>query len=559
MNNLNLCNYYLAGSVKEKVEARLTKWKEQNIAERIWKHDPAVWKEKPEDDKELSNRLGWLNLASSMKDSVKEITDFANEVKSEFSSVVLLGMGGSSLAPEVFAKTFGGAQGYPALVILDSTHPYSVKKILETHDMAKTLFVVSSKSGGTIETMSFFHTFFDAVKKVSPAPGKNFIALTDPGSGLEKMAKENGFRKIFSTPAEVGGRFSALTPFGMVPAALIGMDIASFLNEAALMTEACSAGCDVANSPGFYFGALLGELALNNINKVTVFASPEISSFPAWAEQLVAESTGKDGVGILPVADERFEGVDKYGKDRVFVSIELKDGNNSVNLDAKNQLIKAGYPVIEMILKDKYALAQEFFRWEVATAMAGAVLEINPFDQPNVQLAKTLAGESLAAYKANGSLPVSAPVITGEKVEVYSPAGAATAKGALEEFLSQAAEGNYAAINCFAPMTEEAQAVLTKLRIGIRNKYKIATTLGFGPRFLHSTGQLHKGDGNKGLFIVITSDPGNDIDVPGQGYSFGTLIAAQGQGDIKALVNCKRRTLHLHLKGDIIKAVEELL
>lgn len=559
MEGLNLSNFYLTDHVKNKVELKLKNWGDENIQQRIWNMDPTIWKEKPEDDKELSNRLGWLNLAISMKEQVPGIVEFANEAKEEFEEVVLLGMGGSSLAPEVFSKTFGSAPGFPRLTILDSTHPLSVRRILDNYKIAKTLFVVSSKSGGTIETMSFFHTFFNAVKEINPFPGKQFIALTDPGSGLEKMAIENKFRKIFSTPPDVGGRFSALTGFGMVPAALIGIDIAAFLAEAEKMTSACGSNCNPTDSPGFYLGALLGELALTGIDKVTFFASPQISSFSGWVEQLVAESTGKENVGILPVADEEFSGIECYGKDRFFVYLKLEDDNNSKNDAAIEQIVIAGYPVLEVALKNKYVLAQEFYRWEMATALAGAVLKINPFDQPNVQLAKTLAGESLAAYKATGSLPVNEPILSDELIELYSPTSTASVKEALTQFLDQSGAGDYVAINCFIPMTIEAGAALEKLRIGIRHKYKVATTVGFGPRFLHSTGQLHKGDGNNGLFIVITSEAGNDLEVPGQGYSFGTLIAAQGQGDLKALINCGRRTIHLHAKGDVVKAIEKLI
>jgi len=559
MNNLNNGNYFIADNIKKNVDSRLKKWDADNISTRIWKHDPTIWKEKPEDDKELSNRLGWLHLADDMKKEITGIVDFANEVKSEFDEVVLLGMGGSSLAPEVFSKTFGSKEGFPRLTILDSTHPLSVRRILENYNLAKTLFVVSSKSGGTIETMSFFHTFFDAVKGINPQPGTQFIALTDPGSGLEKMAIENKFRKIFSTPPEVGGRFSALTAFGMVPAALIGMDIEQFINNAAVMTDACKAGCNVSSSAGFYLGALLGELALKGINKVTFLASPQISSFSAWVEQLVAESTGKDNVGILPVADEDFNGTEYYGTDRFFVYIKLDGDNNSKTDTAFTQIKDAGFPALEVLLKNKYALAQEFFRWEMATAMSGEVLKINPFDQPNVQLAKTLAGESLAAYKATGSLPVQDPVINEGDTILYSKTNAPSIKDAVSEFLNQSGEGSYAAINGFIPMTEENIDALQKFRLKIRNNYKIATTVGFGPRFLHSTGQLHKGDSNKGLFIVITTEAGNDLEVPGQGYSFGTLIAAQGQGDLKALINCGRKTLHLHIKGNVAKVLETLL
>jgi glucose-6-phosphate isomerase len=559
MSILNADKFYLSNEVKDKVELRLKKWDDENIAKRIWQLDPTVWKENPAEQKELADRLGWLDLAISMKNKAKELEAFAEEIKTEFDDVVLLGMGGSSLAPEVFSKTFGSKTGYPRLTILDSTHPLSVRRILESYNLSKTLFVVSSKSGGTIETMSFFYTFFDAVKAINQKPGSQFIALTDPGSGLEKLAKDNGFRKIFSAPPQVGGRFSALTYFGMVPAALIGVDVAAFLAQAEAMTESSSNQSKPSESPAYYLGALLGELALTGVDKLTFFASPKISSFPAWAEQLVAESTGKDDKGILPVADEEFFGTEYYGKDRVIVYLKLEGDDNGKNDASVKQLIDAGFPVIEISLKDKYSLAQEFYRWEAATALCGVVLSINPFNQPNVQLAKSLAGESLAAYKATGSLPKQEPVITEGGAELYSKTDAKNIKDALSNFLAQAKPGDYAAINGFIPMTAENEEVLQKLRSGIVKKYKIATTIGYGPRFLHSTGQLHKGDANKGLFIVISSEPGNDLEVPGQGYSFGTLIKAQVQGDLNALINRSRRTIHIHIKGNVAEELAKLI
>jgi len=559
MSKLNQVKFYIAEDIEKAVIERLKQWDADNIASGVWAKNPKIWKEKQEDDKELSNRLGWLDLAYTMKDHVAELTGFAEEVKTEFTEVVLLGMGGSSLAPEVFSKTFGHKEGCPRLTILDSTHPLSVGAILEKYDLKKTLFVVSSKSGGTIETMSFFHTFFNEVKKFNSNPGAQFIALTDPGSGLEQMAKKEGFKKIFSTPPEVGGRFSALTAFGMVPAALIGMNVEKFILEAAAMTDACSAKSLPSDSAGFQLGALAGELALRGIDKFTFFASKEIASFTSWVEQLIAESTGKEGKGILPVAGEDFGDIKVYGKDRFFVYLKLAGSENSKNDEAIKQLIEKGFAVMVTEVPDKYALAQEFYRWEAATALAGVVLKINPFNQPNVQLAKTLAGESLAQYKANGSLPVQKPVIVEDSLELFTETGAASIKAAVEKFLSQAKQGSYVAINSFVPMTKEAEESLSKFRMAIRDKYHVATTLGFGPRFLHSTGQLHKGDGNNGLFIIITTEAGKDVEVPGQGYSFGTLIAAQGQGDQKALINTGRKTLHIGVKPDSFKAIEELL
>ena len=559
---VNRIDYNVNKSILDETEQLLNSWANEKVHERVWKKDPTIWRKDPAQQKELADRLGWLDLANTMQNEIPALEEFASEIKSEFDDVVLLGMGGSSLAPEVLFKTFGNKAGYPRLTILDSTHPLSVKKIIGTYNLKKTLFLVSSKSGGTVETMSFFYTFFDEIKKIYSKPGKHFVAITDPGSGLENLAKQNEFRKTFSTPSDVGGRYSALTFFGLVPAALIGMDLKLFLSKVKEITDGCKPEVEVKNNPGFYLGALMGKLALEGKDKLTIFASPKISSFPVWVEQLIAESTGKDGKGILPVADENYSPADVYGNDRVFVFLKLNDDNNSSLENSQKELLNKNFPVINIELDNVYDLAQEFYRWEMATALSGAALDIHPFDQPNVQLAKTMANESLSSYKSTGSLPEEKPQLVENELSFYGDSGAASAKDFVSQFLNSVKEGNYIAVNAFIPMIKVSEDILQDFRLKLRDKYKVATTLGFGPRFLHSTGQLHKGGANNGYFIEINSNIDVDLDVPGQGYSFGVLVNAQALGDLKALRSKERKVIRINIAGNIdegLKKIKNLL
>jgi glucose-6-phosphate isomerase len=559
---VNSIDYNVNKNILAETEQLLNSWANEKVHERVWKKDPTVWRKDPAQQKELADRLGWLDLANTMQNEIPALEEFASEIKSEFDDVVLLGMGGSSLAPEVLFKTFGNKEGYPRLTILDSTHPLSVKKIIETYNLRKTLFLVSSKSGGTVETMSFFYTFFDEIKKIYSKPGRHFVAITDPGSGLENLAKQNEFRKVFSTPSDVGGRYSALTFFGMLPAALIGMDLKIFLSKAKEITDECKPEVEVKNNPGFYLGALMGKLALESKDKLTIFASPKISSFPVWVEQLIAESTGKDEKGILPVADETFSPANVYGNDRVFVFLKLNGDNNSSLEDAQKELLNKKFPVINIELNNVYDLAQEFYRWEMATALSGAALNIHPFDQPNVQLAKTMATESLNAYKSTGSLPEEKPLFVENDLSFYGETNANNAKEFVSMFLNSVKEGDYIAVNAFIPMTKASEDILQDFRLKLRDKYKVATTLGFGPRFLHSTGQLHKGGANNGYFVEINSNIDVDLDVPGQGYSFGILVNAQALGDLKALRSKDRKVIRISISGSIedgLKKIKNLL
>jgi glucose-6-phosphate isomerase len=540
------------------LENRIQSWKKNKACARLWNLDPTLWKQKPEENVELSTRLGWLNLPSLMQDYINELKDIAEEVKKDFDNIVLLGMGGSSLAPEVFFKTFGKKKGYPALKVLDSTHPLSVRQILDNYNLSKTLFIVSSKSGGTTETMSFFYAFYNALLMFGADQGNHFIAITDKGSSLELLARDKKFRKTFITPGEVGGRYSALTYFGLVPAALIGADIDSLLKNAEQMKKNSGKNSDISFNEGFKLGALLGELNLVKKDKLTFFVSPSISSFPSWIEQLVAESTGKEGKGITPVILEPPGDAKVYGNDRVFIYYRLKSDDNAQYDSNIEKLKNAGFPVVIIHLDGLYDLGKEIYKWEIATAMAGSVMEINPFDQPNVQLAKTLANVSMEEYKKTGTLPLEKPAIIHDNMSLFGKFTSYDIKQAFNEFVSQAVEGDYFGIQSFLPYSEDFDTSINKLKMVLRDKFHLAVTSGYGPRFLHSTGQLHKGDGNTGLFVQFTSDAVNDLDVPDRGYSFGTLITAQAQGDLKALRNNSRRVISIHLSGNLKDQIDYL-
>jgi len=525
------------------VARRMSEWQDGDAAERLWAADHTLWTEQPES--EIDDRLGWLLLPEAMKDEVPGLLAFADDVRaSGITDVVLLGMGGSSLAPEVFQRTFGNRPGYPTLTVLDSTHPVAVAAVGESIDPATTLYVVASKSGTTIEPLSFFEFFWDRVSAVTDTPGEHFVAITDPGSLLQDLASDRGFRRTFTATPDVGGRYSALTHFGMVPAALIGADIGAMLDEAATMSTAARAG-----DAGFPLGAALGELAIAGRDKATFLTSETLAAFPAWVEQLIAESTGKDGKGILPVADEEPGPAAVYGADRVFVSLTL-DSDDHASLDsAVDELEAAGHPVIRITIDRPEALAAEMYRAEIAVAMAGSVLGIHPFNQPDVQAAKALAKQAMSGELASGDI-----------TEV--PADGGELPAALSAFLEQASTGDYLAIQAFIPATPASTDALQRIRHLARGRLSIATTVGFGPRFLHSTGQLHKGGPATGLFLQIINHPSPDLGIPGAGYSFGDLISGQADGDHQALTAAGRRVLRVCLGDDTpggLAAIEEAL
>ncbi|MCB0194425.1 MAG: bifunctional transaldolase/phosoglucose isomerase [Anaerolineae bacterium] len=548
---------------QETVDIRLRSWDAAKVANRMWDIDGTVWVPDPEQaaqTNDLTNRLGWLNLPAEMMAEVDTLTEFASEITAAgFQEVVLLGMGGSSLAPEVVMKTFGADNGLP-LTVLDSTNPDQVTAVADgITDVAKTLFIVSSKSGGTIEPLSFFKYFYEQVGQTKANPGENFIAITDPGSGLERLAQEKEFRRTFLSNPDVGGRYSALTHFGLVPAALIGVDLPKLLRRANSMADACRNSA--SHNPGLELGAVMGELALQGRDKLTFFTSPKIAAFGAWAEQLIAESLGKQGVGILPVVDEAIIQPAFYGHDRAFVYLRMADDDNAEMDGQVNVLEAADHPVIRIEMDELEDLGQEFFRWEMATAGAGAILKINPFDQPNVELAKIKARELMAEFEETGALPGEAPTIDYDDIDAYGPAMGETVTEALRAFLLNFKLNNYIAIMAYLPYTEEIDAALNELRLTLRTGLRAATTVGYGPRFLHSTGQLHKGDANNGLFIQITHTPATDVDIPGEKYNFATLVAAQAQGDYNALQENGRRLIRFHIEAgqDIATSIRKLI
>jgi transaldolase / glucose-6-phosphate isomerase len=479
------------------------------LPKRIWARDPTVWKDDP-DTPEIRDRLGWLTVGKAMAQQAKDLQVFADEVRAEFNRVVLCGMGGSSLAPEVLWRTFGAAPGYPSLHVLDSTDPRAVRHAEQGGDLSKTLFIISSKSGTTQESDSFFRYFWER----TGGRGSQFIAITDPGTPLEQLARERRFRRTFLNPTDIGGRYSALSFFGLVTAALIGVDVDTLLHRAHRMAEACAACVPPLENPAARLGALLGEAALARRDKVTFVLSPGIASFGLWAEQLIAESTGKEGKGILPVAGEPLGPPEVYGEDRVFVSMVLA-GEADTGVEARlAELEQKGHPVVHLKLDDRFDLGQEFFRWEFATAVAGAVLRINPFDQPNVAESKA----NTKAVLAKGGTP--------------SPAASAAE---MEKFLAAVKPGDYLAIMAYLPPTPENDRQLAAIRLRLRDRLKVATTLGYGPRFLHSTGQLHKGGPPVGHFLQITERVVDEVPIPGVPFGFGRLEAAQAEGDLVAL------------------------
>jgi transaldolase/glucose-6-phosphate isomerase len=493
----------------QQVVLRLAELERARVPKRIWARDPTVWKPDPKTP-EIADRLGWLTVGEMMAQQVKMLSGFAGEIRREFDRVVLCGMGGSSLAPEVLWRTFGRRPGYPTLTVLDTTDPRAVTGAVADGQVAKTLFLISSKSGTTQETACLYRHFWER----SGQRGTQFVAITDPDTPLARLAAERRFRRAFSNPKDIGGRYSALSYFGLVPAALIGIDVAALLHRAHRGAEAAAPLVPAAQNPAAWLGALLGEAAAAGRNKATFVLSPGIGSFGLWVEQLIAESTGKEGKGILPVADEPLGPPDVYGPDRVFLALTLAGEADDTTEGQLRALTAAGHPVVRLTLEDRYDLGQEFFRWEFATAVAGAILQINAFDQPNVAESKQNTKDVLA-----GKQP---------------PAPAATA-AELDRFLGAIRPGEYLAIMAYLPPTPENDRRLAVARRNLRDRLKVATTVGYGPRFLHSTGQLHKGGPPIGHFLQITERAEPDVPIPGEAYTFGQLEMAQAEGDLRAL------------------------
>ena len=529
------------GPLQERLEERIRAWEKSRFGRRLWAKDASLWTPGPAT--EIIHRLGWLDLPEIMGTRIAAFSGFAEEIKAEgFTHAVLLGMGGSSLAPEVFQKTFGSAPGYPELVVLDSTHPAAVAAVERKADLPRTLFIVSSKSGTTVEPLSFFRYFWHRMSQVTDPPGRHFIAITDPGTPLAALARDRNFRRVFEADPDVGGRFSALTEFGLVPAALIGLDVRRLLARA--WAEAGDNGPRVPEreAPGLLLGAALGETA-GLRNKLTVLTSPSLGSFPDWLEQLVDESTGKDGKGIVPVTGEPVLPAGLYGRDRTFVSLALDGDQARGTEELEESLARAGHPVIRIRLDDAYSLGREIFRWEIAVAAAGAALGIQPFDQPDVELAKDLARKAMA--RSGGQDPKSS-----EPGDAASTDGPAALQAAFDRWLAQARPEDYIALQAYLAPEAETGRALEDLRFGLLKKTGLATTFGYGPRFLHSTGQLHKGGPDEVLVLQLVDEPRGDLAVPETDFTFGALIRAQALGDYQALRQRGRRVLRVDLKSD---------
>ena len=546
------------GNYKNDVDNTIKKIAADKVIERIWEKDYTLWSDKPD---EITNRLGWLKSPEVTLAALMEINVFVEQVKADgFTSALLLGMGGSSLAPEVFSLIFGTWQGFLDLHVLDSTDPGAVLEFDRKLDPAKTLFIVSTKSGGTVETFSFMKYFYNkTLQKVGKEKvGNHFVAITDPGSGLVDTANQLKFRKIFLNDPNIGGRYSALSFFGMVPAALIGMDIKQLLDRAMMIAADPRTGAEL--------GAVMGELAEQGRDKVTFITPSNVVFFGAWVEQLIAESTGKNGKGILPVEGEELLAPEYYSNDRLFVYMH-RNGDTSV--DAKVEALKkAGHPVVEIILSDLYDFGKEFFRWEIATAVAGWRIGIQPFDQPNVESAKKLARKMVDAYKSAGKLPDESPAFTDAGITVYGKTESRNISDTLTKFLARTQTNNkprsYVSLQAYVKPDTDTRVALRRLRAKIQEKYKVAVTVGYGPRFLHSTGQLHKGDAGNGLFIQFTSEMPEDAKIPDEAgsdkssISFGVLKEAQALGDRQALLDNKREVLKFALGKNVADHINKI-
>ena len=529
--------------------ARLSRWADERVAERLWARDGSLWAASGKAPAEVAAWLGWLDLPVVMQGRIGELERIAREVRADgYTRAAVLGMGGSSLAPELFSRVFGDALGGSAaagleLRILDSTHPDAVRGFREWAESARTIFCVSSKSGSTTEPNAF-HAAMSA-----HAPALDFIAITDPDTALADLARSQGFRAIVDGPTDVGGRYSALSVFGLLPAALHGVDLGGLLARAAAMADACRR--PAVENPGLQLGAAIGEAALAGRDKLTILTSPRLASLGDWIEQLVAESTGKADRGIIPVVGERPGDAAAYGADRQFVAIALAGEENLESDALADELERLGHPVLRLELADRLDIGAEFVRWEVATAAAGMLLEIDPFDQPNVQEAKDATRALLDAYRANGALPQPAPLVAEVGIAAYGDATAlgddpVTVDGALRALIETARPSDYLALLAYLPGDAATIEQLQRMRTLVRDRIGLATTLGIGPRFLLSTGQLHKGGPPSGIFVQLTADPRRDLPIPGWPESFGTLIAAQAAGDLAALQQRGRRVLRLH-------------
>ena len=558
--DLNRLTYHLPSDFNARVWASLKDWQVNGKVRKLWAQDATVWTGTDE------NRwLGWLGITEDQLAHIDHLKKLAQEIKSAgFDHVLLLGMGGSSLCPEVMKLTFGKVPGHPELQVLDSTDPAQIKTIEAKINLTRTLFIVSSKSGSTLEPNIFKQYFFDRLQQIigAESAGRRFIAITDPASKLQHVAEGDDFRNIFFGLPSIGGRYSALSNFGMVPAAVMGVDVAKFLDYTEEMVHSCAATVPPEDNPGVVLGTILGILAKQGRDKVTLITSPGISDLGAWLEQLLAESTGKDGLGLIPVDREPLGPPEIYGSDRLFVYIKLEKASDPCQDAAVDALQQAGHPTVRILITDPYQLGQEFFRWEIATAVAGSIIGINAFNQPDVEASKIATRQLTSEYEKTGALPPETPILVDNGIQLFTDeknaAVLAEAVGRdrslaayLRAHLDHLKDGDYFALLAYVEMNDLHQGQLQAIRLAVRDRKKVATCLGFGPRFLHSTGQAYKGGPNTGVFLQITCSDAVDLPVPGQKYSFGVVKAAQARGDFQVLVERERRALRVHLGTDV--------
>jgi transaldolase/glucose-6-phosphate isomerase len=561
--SVNRLAYKLPEELQAALAASLEDWKKNNKVARLWQKDASLWSNADE-----SKWLGWLTITNEQLANIDTLKQLAGEVKkAKCKHVLLLGMGGSSLCPEVLRITFGKIAGFPELHVLDSTDPVQIKATEKKLDLKKTLCIVSSKSGSTLEPNIFKQYFFARVGKAvgDEVAGSRFIAVTDPGSRMQQVAEDDKFWKIFAGDPSIGGRYSALSNFGMVPAAAMGMDLGKFLRTTQEMVQACGASSAADTNPGVLLGNILGVAANHGRDKITIITSPGISDLGAWLEQLIAESTGKIGKGIIPVDREKLAKPSVYGSDRLFAYLRLANKPNKSQDAAIAAIEKAGHPVVRITLPNVYALGQEFFRWEIATAVAGSIIGINAFNQPDVEASKIETKKLTSQYEATGSLPPESPFFIAKDAKLFADDknSAALSDGkSLNEIvkthLSRIGAGDYFAVLGYIPMNAENEKALQAIRMSVRDAKKVATCLGFGPRFLHSTGQAYKGGPNSGVFLQITCDDASDLAVPGQKYTFGVVKAAQARGDFAVLAERGRRALRVHLGKNLKSGLNAL-
>mgnify|MGYP001222471589 CR=1 FL=1 len=564
---LNNMKYDLNGDISGNVENAIKNWQSDNSAKKLWDKDASLWTGADE-----SKWLDWLNIVDSQLAEVEKLKKLSQEIKdAKFKYALLLGMGGSSLCPDVLRSTFAAQAGYPELHVLDSTDPQQVKAAEKAIDVKQTIFIVSSKSGTTLEPNIFEQYFWQKTVEAvgEEKAGSHWIAVTDPGSKLQALAEKKKFRHVFLGLPGIGGRYSALSNFGMVPAAVMGLDVVKFLESAKVMAQACAATVPVKENPGIVLGVILGEEACVQRDKLTIIASPKIRDLGAWLEQLIAESTGKSGKGIIPVDREPLASIEHYGQDRLFAYLRFEPAPDTKQEKDIEALRKEGYSVVTISVSDIYNLGQEFFRWEIATAVAGASLRINPFDQPDVEASKVATRELTEAYEKTGHLPEEKPFFEAEGIKLFADekntkeieSGAGSTKtlaSFLKSHLSRAKANDYVALLGYIEMTKAHEDELQAARLAIRDSKKVATCLGFGPRFLHSTGQAYKGGPNSGVFLQVTADDTEELPVPQQKYTFGIVKAAQAAGDLKVLNDRGRRALRVHLSKDVAKGLKAL-